>query len=474
MAAHNQTSALKVMDNHADRKHISLSCLSNELLFRIFRHFEASDDESPDLANTKTLCALCKVSTRVHLIAQDLLYRHCWLYFDVPDSDKRVRDAARFSDVNSFIRTLAWRPQLYRLVRSVHCRLADVFAEGWTAVNDLLAQLPNIRFVTLESTYMWSTPRPGVQKAYMPDFLAVNPAPMLDTFQITGGITDMSGFLRLMTTGTIQSLIMHDFSATHVPQACRNMQDSTHLPSLTIRRTRLAVNVLHALISRTPYLKHLIVDNAFWHEPVAYETARPRRSREWRPSLIYVAIAQVRDTLETLTISETVGNWNHRESYSMNFQDFSRLRRLSVTSICFFGFETVYFAVPSASSHCSLRVPRGREKRGFWALLPPHLESLTLQFPHSTGMFYDDFSGAEDFYGRDSQPVEEYEWVEEIAAHKTSHVPCLKEIRLLELPLGYETGLSHSWVQPYSVQRAYAEHHIELEVKLRTYPKPLG
>ena len=237
-----------------------------------------------------------------------------------------------------------------------------------TKSNEILSLLPNIESLSVSTeSDCWP---------FTPDFLTHNPVPNLREIRLPGFGTSFDDVLPLLAIPSIDELVVNHPDTDRPPEAppVDNVQrrsltklylgsDSMHLSSLGKYLEHL--DGLKGLQIGSPYLDADVNEDDTSENPTLMEQADEARKMH-SPSGVGLLLEPFKTTLNELCLTNS--SYGRRpgkhDGTRLDLSEFVNLKRMIVSSDVFF---TSPMPLPS------------EERRGVWALLPPRLETLSVQ-----------------------------------------------------------------------------------------------
>ena len=435
------------------------------------------------LADDKpTLSQLALLSREHHSFILPTLYRHIDLV--VPRREKEFRQHI-FRNPNKrplprdhqanwvkaipssspfalFLRTVEDSPSLGQLVKTAKLTRPESDKAVDAAVNLLFEKLPNLRKLTLDAN--WTNGEFGAT------FFERNPMDLLRHVELLrpggyGRLVDIflqQSHIESMTTeGPLFRLPMPDWTM-------RNTSSLLTLKILDSAGDNLSDIELQRLLAWPRALEHLHCDfpvGRLWSSYVK-EVADP--------TALLRILQPVSRSMKELKLHCYKWRFTSNGSQLDLSSGFPCLRVLQILAICLFAAERpedtrngAYKLLPPTLQE--LTVSRAttllaRIKQTISKIWLSHPSSIQVLFTRDWGMFYHSRKTRNIWWKKRRMEGEDpatYEWLTELAQHKTSEFGCLKRVEILE------EGGSVRWTAPKTVRALFDTAGIALDVRLR-------
>ncbi|KAE9363995.1 hypothetical protein N431DRAFT_390221, partial [Stipitochalara longipes BDJ] len=208
-------------------------------------------------------------------------------------------------------------------------------------------------------------------------------------------------------------------------------------------------------------LKELICPvpvNSHWIDD--WPADRDAMLRTFSPMRILPTLFPVAQSLTRLELDTRRQDWPNHDGSRLDLSGFVALKDLTASALCFLA-----------------PLPQGIPRNGLYRLLPRSLRRLHLDFGLEIGVFYSvddavvrriDRAGRDLFLSEDMDPSS-YEWIVELAKHKTDHLLALQDVELSEHNMrGGPSFIPEKWDPPLKVGWAFDEAVIDLTVIVRS------
>ncbi|KAE9363979.1 hypothetical protein N431DRAFT_564508, partial [Stipitochalara longipes BDJ] len=209
------------------------------------------------------------------------------------------------------------------------------------------------------------------------------------------------------------------------------------------------------LVTNIPVKQQWIEDPS--HQSTWYSSSRILRT--FSGALLTPVFAPVSQNLTHLEISQGCQEWLGHDGTRLDLSSFVALKHVTASALCF---------VPPLGL--------GYSRDGLYKLLPRSLERIQLDFGFEIGVFYCMHSGKLDKLGRrqfvsETMDPRSYNWITELAKHKSDHLQSLQEVLFYEDNSGYGQVFKwEKWDPPLSVDWAFDAAGVDLAVYVRSPP----